>query len=55
MVISIAGVLLAVHLGVVMTFFLTAPYSNFVHGICRYLALARYARERRGATNALHA
>ncbi len=43
------GILLAVHLGVVMALFLTAPYSKFVHGIYRSLALARYARERRGA------
>ncbi len=49
------GVLLAVHLGVVMTLFLTAPYGKFVHGIYRYLALARYARERRGALGAQHA
>jgi citrate/tricarballylate utilization protein len=41
------GVLLAIHLGVVLALFLTLPYSKFVHGIYRYLALVRYARERR--------
>ncbi len=49
------GILLAVHLGVVMTLFLTAPYGKFVHGIYRYLALARFERERRGAVEHQHA
>ncbi len=40
------GILLAVHLGVVFALFLTLPYSKFVHGIYRYLALVRYAHER---------
>ena len=40
------GLLLAVHLGVVCALFLALPYSKFVHGIYRYLALVRYARER---------
>jgi citrate/tricarballylate utilization protein len=39
------GVLLAIHLGVIFAFFLTMPYSKFVHGLYRYIALVRYARE----------
>jgi len=39
------GVLLAVHLGFVLALFLTLPYGKFVHGIYRYLALVRYAKE----------
>ncbi len=41
------GMLLAIHLGVIFAFFLTMPYSKFVHGLYRYLALVRYAREKR--------
>lgn len=43
------GMLLALHLGAVLTFFLTMPYGKFVHGLYRYLALARYARDSRKA------
>ena len=39
------GLLLALHLGVVFSLFITMPYGNFVHGIYRFLALVRYARE----------
>jgi citrate/tricarballylate utilization protein len=41
------GLLLAIHLGVVFALFATMPYGKFVHGIYRFAALVRYARERR--------
>ena len=44
---SAMGPLLAVHLGVVFALFITLPYGKFVHGLYRYAALVRYARERR--------
>jgi citrate/tricarballylate utilization protein len=40
------GLLLAIHLGIVFALFLTMPYGKFVHGIYRFLALVKYARER---------
>ncbi len=40
------GPLLALHLGVVFTLFITMPYGKFVHGIYRYVSLVRYAKER---------
>jgi citrate/tricarballylate utilization protein len=41
------GPLLALHLGVVFALFVTLPYGKFVHGLYRFTALVRYARERR--------
>jgi citrate/tricarballylate utilization protein len=43
---SAMGPLLALHLGFVFALFITLPYGKFVHGIYRYVALVRYARER---------
>src|ERR1700753_579990 len=43
---SAMGPLLALHLGVVFALFITMPYGKCVHGIYRYTALVRYARER---------
>ncbi|MGH6683862.1 MAG: tricarballylate utilization protein TcuB, partial [Pseudolabrys sp.] len=44
------GLLLAVHLGVVLGLFLSLPYGKFVHWLYRFLALVKYASERkRGA------
>ncbi len=39
------GVLLIIHLGFVLGFFLMLPYSKFVHGFYRYAALVRFASE----------
>jgi citrate/tricarballylate utilization protein len=44
------GVLLAIHLGVVLGLFLSLPYGKFVHGLYRFLALVKYASERRHGT-----
>jgi citrate/tricarballylate utilization protein len=41
------GLLLAVHLGLVMAFFLTMPYSKFAHGIFRSAALLKFSIEKR--------
>ena len=41
------GILLALHLGVVLGLFLSLPYGKFVHGLYRFLALVKYASERR--------
>jgi citrate/tricarballylate utilization protein len=43
---SLMGPLLAIHIGVVFALFITMPYGKFVHGIYRFVALVRYARER---------
>jgi citrate/tricarballylate utilization protein len=39
------GILLSIHLGVVVGFFITMPYGKFVHAVYRYLALVRNAIE----------
>jgi citrate/tricarballylate utilization protein len=44
---SAMGILLALHLGVILSVFLTLPYSKFVHGIYRSAALLRHAAERK--------
>jgi citrate/tricarballylate utilization protein len=44
---SAMGILLALHLGVILSLFLTLPYSKFVHGIYRSAALLRHAAERK--------
>jgi citrate/tricarballylate utilization protein len=44
---SAMGVMLAMHLGVVFSLFMTMPYGKFVHGIYRFGALALYAAERK--------
>jgi citrate/tricarballylate utilization protein len=46
------GVMLAIHLGVVFSLFLTMPYGKFVHGIYRFGALALYAAERKADRSA---
>ncbi len=43
---SAMGILLAVHLGIIFSFFAFMPYSKFVHGIYRSAALLRNAQER---------
>jgi len=39
------GILLIIHLGLVLAFFITMPLGKFVHGIYRYLALVRHNQE----------
>jgi citrate/tricarballylate utilization protein len=41
------GLLLAIHLGVVFALFISLPYGKFVHALYRFLALVKYAGERR--------
>ena len=42
----VLGPLLAIHFGIILALFIVLPYCKFVHGIYRYVALVRYARER---------
>jgi citrate/tricarballylate utilization protein len=44
------GTLLSVHLGMVLALFLSLPYGKFVHALYRFLALVKYAAERRRGT-----
>ena len=44
------AVLLAVHLGTVMAFFVTLPYGKFAHGVFRSAALLKFAIEKRQPT-----
>lgn len=44
---SAMPLLLAIHLGFVMAFFLTMPYSKFAHGIFRSAALLKFSIEKR--------
>lgn len=46
---SLMGTLLAIHLGLVLGFFITMPYSKFVHGFYRSAALLRNAIEQKRA------
>jgi len=41
------GIVLAVHLGVILSLFLLLPYSKMVHGLYRLLALLRFAMDGR--------
>jgi citrate/tricarballylate utilization protein len=45
---------LALHLGFVFGFFITMPYSKFVHGLYRFIALVKYAGERAAAVSSQH-
>ena len=44
------ALLLAVHLGTVMAFFVTLPYGKFAHGVFRSAALLKFAIEKRQPT-----
>lgn len=46
---DLVGVLLALHLGSVLTFFLLTPYSKMVHGFYRFAALVRDSQSARAA------
>ena len=40
---SAMGIMLVIHLGFVLGFFVLLPYSKFVHGFYRFAALIRFA------------
>lgn len=40
------GLVLNLHLGIVMTFFLSMPYGKFIHGFYRLIALVVFAIEK---------
>jgi citrate/tricarballylate utilization protein len=44
---AMMSLLLAIHLGTVLALFATLPYGRFVHGLYRFAALVRYAREKK--------
>ena len=44
------GMLLLIHLGFVLGLFLMFPYSKFVHGMYRYIALVKFSTEQRNST-----
>ena len=45
---DLTGLLLALHLGSVLAFFLLTPYSKMAHGFFRFAALMRDAQTKRG-------
>lgn len=47
---SLVPALLALHLGFVLAFFLTVPYTKMVHGFYRFAALVRDVQTRRAET-----
>jgi len=44
---ALVPTLLAIHLGAVLAFFLTTPYSKMAHGFYRFAALVRDAQVKR--------
>jgi len=46
---SAMGIMLIIHLGLVLAFFVTVPLGKFVHGIYRYIALVRHNQEQANA------
>ena len=46
------GSLLSIHLGLVLAFFILAPYGKMLHAVYRYFALVRNAQEQRRADEA---